>query len=503
MRQFYKKGAVVTACLAEATLFAAAENSKTVIEHHPNVLFIAVDDLRPELGCYGNKIIQTPNIDQLAASGTLFTKQYVQVPTCGASRYALLTGLYPRSRSALCNLAAEKGKSALSSGPSEKARTMPELFRKNGYRTICIGKVSHMPDGKVFNYNGTGSGQVELPDAWDEFATPYGPWKYGYGAFFAYGNGRHSRDGSGYRPLWEFPDVKDSELPDGMKADVAIKKLDELSESGQPFFIGLGFYKPHLPFVAPKKYRDLYNDIAIPSTYGMKIGDTQCWNQSGEFYSYHPPFERPKGKEAISEKDAEDVRRAYYACATYVDAQIGRVLDELKKRGLDKNTIIVLWGDHGWHLGEHNIWGKHTALEKALRSPLIIVDPKMKSKGVKSDAIVETVDIYPTLLDLCNLKNRNTAKPLNGKSLRPILENQEKSVRDIAISFWGPRTSITDGVYRLIISKNKATTEYFYELYDHKTDPGELKNIAKQHPERIAEMMKQLKKEYPEILITQ
>ena len=162
-----------------------------------------------------------------------------------------------------------------------------------------------MPDGKVFDYNGKGDGRPELPEAWDEFATPYGQWKYGYGAFFAYGGGRHRESYSGFRPLWEFPDIKDSELPDGMKADVAIKKLSELSKSKKTFFMALGFYKPHLPFVAPKKYRDMYDNVTIPSPYGMKIGDTKCWNKSGEFYSYHAPFKRPSGTDPMSEENAE------------------------------------------------------------------------------------------------------------------------------------------------------------------------------------------------------
>ena len=494
---------MATACCGGAALLATtAESSEAMTEkRHPNVLFIAVDDLRPEFGCLGVKNIITPNIDKLAASGIIFSKQYVQVPTCGASRYCLLTGLYPRSKSALNNHAAERGDTALSPGFSKKARSMPELFRKNGYRTICIGKISHMPDGKVFNYNGTGDGHPELPDAWDKFATPYGSWKYGHGAFFAYAKGRHREDGSGYKPLWEFPEVKDSDLPDGMNADAAIKELKELKKSKKPFFLGLGFFKPHLPFVAPKKYRNMYNNVSIPSPYGMKVGDTKCWTRSGEFFKYKKSFKRNEERKPLSEGDAENARRAYYACVTYVDAQIGRVINELKQTGLDKNTIIVLWGDHGWQLGEHNIWGKHTALDKALRSPLIIVDPSIKRKGVNSEALVAKIDIYPTLIDLCGLQNRETAKPIDGKSIRPLLENQKASIRKLVVSFWGPRTTITDGTYRLIISKQKKNSHYFYELYDHKTDPGELKNIAQQNPERVNEMMQILKKEYPQILI--
>jgi len=500
--KFKKYGTTLSCLFSGMAVISAVENSDKTDKNRPNVLFIAVDDLRPELGCYGNKIIKTPNIDKLASEGTLFTQQYVQVPTCGASRYALLTGLYPRQKAALNNHAAHKGSTALKQGSSEKARTMPELFRKNGYHTICIGKVSHMPDGKVFNYNGTGDGRPELPDAWDEFATAYGPWKYGHGAFFAYANGRHREDGSGYRPLWEFSDVKDSELPDGMNADVAVKKLGELKNTSKTFFMALGFFKPHLPFVAPEKYRDIYKNVSIPSPNGMKIGDTHCWHNSSEFYKYRAPFRRPRKQHALSEENAENARRAYYACVSYIDAQIGRVIAKLKETGLDKNTIIVLWGDHGWHLGENNIWGKHTALSKALRSPLIIVDPRIKaSEGKTSGAVTSTIDIYPTLVDLCNLQKKETLNALDGKSLRPILENTKASIRDIAVSFWGNRTSLTDGRFRLIILPVKKSKQYLYELYDHDNDPGELKNIAKVNPERVKMMMDELKKEYPQIII--
>lgn len=467
----------------------------------PNVLFIAVDDLRPALNCYGMKQAHTPNMDALAQSGRLFAQHYVQVPTCGASRYALMTGTLPREKAALSNHAAIKGETALPQGPSDKVRSMPELFRKNGYRTVCIGKLSHMPDGKVFQYDGKGEGESELPEAWDEFLTPYGSWKYGWGAFFAYGNGRHREDKTGYMPYCEFPDVRDNGLPDGLMADAAVARLKQFGKSGEPFFMGLGFYKPHLPFVAPKKYRDLYDGVEIPSPHGMQRGDTQHWHGSGEFYKYKTdrPFEKPAKGEALSEADAQDARRAYLACVSYIDAQVGKVMQTLKTSGLDKNTVVVLWGDHGWHLGQHNIWGKHTPLNRALRSAFIMRAPGINLRGKVTNSLAATIDIYPTLVDLCGLDGEKTAKPLDGISLRPVLENPEAQPRKVALSFWGKSTSMIFENYRLIVSGKKE--KFSYELYDHRYDPGELKNIADNHPEKVQQLLELLKQECPAITI--
>lgn len=468
----------------------------------PNVLFIAVDDLRPALGCYGVSQARTPNLDAFAQAGRLFQQHYVQVPTCGASRYALMTGTLPREKSALNNHAAIKGTTALPPGASDAARSMPELFRKNGYKTVCIGKLSHMPGGKVFNYDGTGDGHDELPDAWDEYLTPYGDWKYGHGSFFGYAGGRHREDKSGYKPYCEFPDVGDDGLPDGLLADAAIKRLKTFGDSGKPFFMGLGFYKPHLPFVCPKKYRDLYDGVAFPSPHGMQQGDTQHWHKSGEFYKYttNRPFDTPAKGETLAESDAQEARRAYFACVSYIDAQVGKVLRTLREAGLDKNTIVVLWGDHGWHLGDNNIWGKHSPLEKALRSAFIVHAPGMQAPGTPTESLAATIDIYPTLVDLCGIENRKTAKPLDGVSLRPVLDNPMVQARDAALSFWRSSTSMTSNNFRLILTADKKGN-YSYELYDHRTDPGELENIAGNNPERVSRLMETLKKHYPQITV--
>lgn len=466
-------------------------------DNKPNVLFIAVDDLRPLLGCYNVPFAITPQIDNLASQGRLFKKHYVQVATCGASRSSMLRSRLPRTKQELFN---KEAFNAIPRGPLNEARSLPELFKHNGYETICIGKISHSDDGYLNKKVKRDSTNFELPNAWSKSLTPTGNWKQSL--VVAYPNGKDREDGSGYIPYKVVADVADNELPDGMFAETAIKQLKEYSVSKQPFFMGLGFLKPHLPFVAPKKYFDLYNDVNIPSLNHMQRGDTKKANKSAEFYKYTTdrPFKRPKGKETLSEKDAQNIRRAYMACVSYTDTQIGKVLKALKEYGLEKNTIIVLWGDHGWHLGENNVWGKHTPLEKALHSPLIIKQPDQPKPGVSTDALAASIDIYPTLIEACNLKNTNTYLPLEGASLVPILQNPNTKVRYQALSFWRGSASIVNDQYRLIVSGKTANT-LNYELYNHDKDPGELKNISKEFPEVTEQLLDSLKAIYPAILV--
>ena len=219
----------------------------------PNVLFIAIDDLRTELGCYGRSYVDSPHLDKLASEGMLFKNHFVQVATCGASRYALLTGRSPASSGALKNNAMYVGPTALQAVPKPGAQSMPELFRRSGYHTSLIGKISHTADGRVFAYNGSGDGRDEIPLAWSEKATPLGSWDRGWGIFFAYSGGRHREDGNSHRDLMEFTVENDNDLPDGLMAQAAVEKIGELSGNDTPFFMGLGFFKPHLPFVAPRQ----------------------------------------------------------------------------------------------------------------------------------------------------------------------------------------------------------------------------------------------------------
>ena len=479
----------------ETACFGAEPSQET---NRYNVLFIAVDDLRPELGCYGVSYIRSPNIDRLAETGRRFTHHYVQVPTCGASRYALLTGRSPFESNATSNDVFFSGSTALRPTASEEgAQTMPELFRRSGYHTALIGKISHQPDGKVFQYDGTGNGQPELPDAWDELLTPYGPWNYGWGAFFAYAEGQ-SREGQIQRgnegrrtrneiSVYEMPEVSDNALPDGMMADTAIETLKRLADQKKPFFFGVGFYKPHLPFVAPKRYWDMYEGVDIPLPPERQT-DTAYGTGSGEFFQYQMSF--PK-RTPLTSADAYNVKRAYAACVSYVDAQIGRVLDTLTELRLDQTTIVVLWADHGWHLGEHNVWGKQTLFERSLRSPLIVRVPGMASPGVPTDALVETLDIFPTLRELCSPSYQKTLYPQAGTSFAAALQNPNDPGKSGAYARYSGRTLRT-AEYRILARPNPQGGFRDVELYDHRTDPDEEKNIAEDEPETTRRLLERL-----------
>lgn len=416
----------------------------------PNVVFIAVDDLRPDLGCAGVEWAQTPNIDRLAAQGVRFSRHYVQVPTCGASRYALLTGRCPEfSGVTRNNNAFFQGKSALSAKRLPGAQTFPELFRRNGYRTVCIGKISHTVENQVFAYDGSGDGRPEVPLAWDEVATPLGPWKRGWGAFFAYPNGVHREDGTGTRPLMSFTVENDNDLPDGLIADQAVASLADLADRDEPFVLAVGFYKPHLPWVAPQQD---WNATPLPPApqVDRKVASAY-WRQSGEFFNYHMPYARPLDDDATAE-----CRRAYAACVRYTDRQIGKVLDALEASGEAEDTIVVLWGDHGWQLGDWGLWGKHTPLEDSVRSPLIVA-ADIGNGGV-CDVPTETLDIYPTLVELCDLADRETSAPLDGESLVSRMREPNGDANaadgDVAISYWGKVVSVRSRRFRAIGTKS-------------------------------------------------
>ncbi|MEK7781624.1 MAG: sulfatase [Verrucomicrobiota bacterium] len=473
---------IVVACLANLAISPVAGAATNRF----NVLFIAVDDLRPELGCYGVDYAPSPNIDRLAARGTLFTHHYVQVPTCGASRYAMLTGRSPaKSKVFSSNEALYNGPAALRREQLPGAQSLPEQFRRSGYRTVCLGKISHTADGRVFAYNGKGDGRPELPNAWDDLATPFGLWGRGWGAFFAYTGGRHREDGQGHRDLMEFTAARDEDLPDGLLAAQAIEQLRSLQKSGQRFFLGLGFFKPHLPFVATKADWEAVEKIDVPLVPHPKKPATDYWHKSSEFYGYKLPF---ADTNPLAAADQLQARRAYLACVRYTDRQIGKVLDALDQLGLAESTIVVLWGDHGWHLGDSQIWGKHTPFERALQSPLIIRAPGISRAAKSCDALVESTDLYPTLMDLCQLSFTRTQHPLDGLSLRPLLDESSRSVRDAAVSYWQKAVSVRTATHRFIAIRTGSTWSG-QELYDlrQSLDPGE--NLAARQPELVKRLL--------------
>lgn len=456
-----------------------------------NVLFIFVDDLRPELGCYGSTYIHSPHIDRLAAGGTVFNKQFVVVPTCGASRAALLTGKYPRTTDELSNDVLEiKQKAGIPLGSPE---TFIDNLRMNGYYTVGIGKISHSADGYIYKYLDPKSNTRELPNSWDEIIFNAGKWGTGWNAFFGYADGSNRNERNYEVKPYEVTDVPDEGYPDGLTANLAVEKLKECAQKKQPFFLGVGFFKPHLPFNAPKKYWDLYDESQIPLTPSPGIPldvNLTSLHQSNEFNNgYRMSAERPSLSNPVSDAYARKLRHAYFAAVSYTDAQIGKILTALKESGLGDNTIVILWGDHGWHLGDDLVWGKHTLFEWSLRSPLIVRLPG-NQKGTISNRIVSAVDIYPTLMELCGIKAPSN---LDGRSFTVLLKDPEnKDWENVAYSYFRKGISVRTGNYRL--TKYYRTEMPDIELFDHNTDPYENTNIAEVHPEIAKRLLLQLEK---------
>ncbi len=437
----------------------------------PNVLLICVDDLRPELNCYGVDYIQSPNIDRLAAKGRVFTRHYVQAPTCGASRFTLLTGRYGGTNNGALFQRASKLKSNKDAVPP----SMPAWFRQHGYTTVSVGKVSHHPGGRG-GRDWDDDAQPEMPHSWDRHLLPAGAWQHPRGWMHGLANGE-IRMKAGDMDVLQALEGPDSIYPDGVAVDEALKQLDQLAADGdKPFFLAVGILRPHLPFGAPAKYLKPYLDAKLPPTPhpGKPAGKT-TWHGSGEFMKYNRWGKNPNSDAEFALK----VRRYYAACVTYADAQVGRVMAQLKKSGAADNTIVVLWGDHGWHLGEHAVWGKHTLFEESLRSPLIVVHPGIKQPGQSSRAIVETLDVFPTLCDLAGLPMPKFAQ---GVSLRPMLNDPSRKGHP-AVSYKGGAQTVRTDSHRLILHGNG-----FAELYDHTSRARETKNVADAQPAVVKEL---------------
>ena len=450
----------------------------------PNVLFIAIDDLRPDLGSYGHPLVHSPHLDRLGQRSVVFNRHYVTVPTCGASRYSLLTGAYPRSKTAVSNQAI---KELIAEQPrSQQPESFVENLKNHGYYTVGIGKITHYVDGLLYGYEEPVGTQLELPHSWHEMLFDPGKWETGWNAFFGYADGSNRQSRNKQVKPYESADVEDTGYPDGLTANLALEKLRELSDKEQPFFLGVGFFKPHLPFTAPQKYWDLYDRDEIALTPSPDIPEnihTASLHSSGEFNNYQLGEEKASLDNPLSDDYARKLRHAYYASVSYVDAQVGKVLDELERLGLEDNTIVVVWSDHGWQLGDHRVWGKHTNFEQSLRSVLMIKTPAMK-EGRHCDKIVGTVDLYPTLMELCNVP---LEREVDGQSLLPLLENPETDDwQNYTFSYYKNGISLRTDRYRL--------TKYFrdaqpsVELYDHRYDPHENKNIAAAQPEVVEEL---------------
>ena len=431
----------------------------------PNILFIAVDDLRPELNFYGANHIKSPNLDQLANESLVFNKAYCNIPVCGASRASLLTGMRP-TRNRFITAHTSKDKQV------PNAKSLPFLLKENGYTTIS--------NGKIYHYN------KDDVTAWDEMWQPDKLWSY------ALPESQEIRKNTKRGLPFEVAEVHDSVYRDGKLALKVIQDLKKLKQSNQPFFLTMGLMKPHLPFTAPKKYWDLYdrNQIELPESYIQpKTTPKQAFHRYGELRNY----ENIPKKGHLPDDLAKELIHGYYACVSYIDAQIGLVLDELKRLELEDDTIVILWGDHGWNLGDHKLWCKHVTFETALRTPLIIKVPG-KTKGTKTEAITEYIDIYPSLTELIGLETPDTVE---GKSFVPII-NGKDSDKDWAVSkFKDAVTLIKGDLFYTEWTKDDGVA-YERMLFDHKTDPLELDNLAEKpaYQEKVKALALELREKW-------
>ena len=472
--------ALVTCCLWSTLSLQGDESVE-----RPNVLFIAIDDLRPAVGCYGDAVAVTPNIDRLARSGTVFHRAYCQQAVCSPSRLSLMTGRRPDTirvwdlnthfREALPDVV-----------------TLPQHFKNHGYHTQSLGKI----------YHGGGKPSKDPPSwsfepEYDSVGTPQVRYAL-----------QDNLQGKGLkRSAAEAADVPDNTYLDGIVCDAAVQALGKLQQSDRPFFLAVGFRKPHLPFCAPQKYWDLYNrdKISLPVV-GQHPDNapelaTRSWKEL-EGYT-----DIPKDGQ-ISIDKVRELRHGYYACVSYVDALVGRLLDELAKLELAENTVVVLWGDHGFHLGEQGLWTKANNYELATRAPLIISVPGQQRPGAKSDALVEFVDVYPTLADICGLES---PQGVEGISLKPLLKNPEQAWKRAVFSQY-PRArngsrhrghgavmgyALRTHRYRYVEWRDWKSKEVVArELYDHRSDPNESNNLAAEskHATTVQELAEMLER---------
>lgn len=420
----------------------------------PNVLFIAVDDLRPELGCYGRTHIHSPAIDALAAGGTVFQRAYCMVPTCGASRAALMTGLRPAHNRFVNYLTwAERD------APGKV--TLNTHFKSHGYRTLSLGKIFHHAADNV----GGWSEKPWRPSGRGHYALPENQRLHRE-------NGRKTTKPT-RGPAVEAADVPDNTYADGRLADEAIRVLNDLGKSETPFFLAVGFYKPHLPFVAPQRYWDRYSrdDIRVPGNYFPPEGaPSGAVHTFGELRAYHGvPNTGILGRE-----QARELIHGYYACVSYTDAQIGRILTALEEQGLDDDTIVVLWGDHGWNLGEHTMWCKHSTFESSMHAPLIVRAPGLPA-GQSTSALTEFIDIYPSL---CQLAGLPLPGHLHGRSFVPLLREPDLAWKSAAIGRYRNGDTIRTDRFRFTQYGSLKTGLLGRMLYDHREDSGENRNVS-------------------------
>lgn len=443
-----------------------------------NVLLILADDLRPELASFGAKYIHSPNIDKLAAQGRPFHRHFVNAPSCGPSRNTLMTGRYGgEGNNAMFDRAKE-----LEKDPKAHPPSMPEWFRQHGYTTVSVGKVTHHPGGRG-GPDWDDDTIIEIPNGWDRHLCPVAEWQHPRGIMHGLAHGEIREDAADMDVMQSI-EGPDTIYPDGIIVEEGLKQLKELAADEKPFFLAIGVIKPHLPFGAPAKYMEYYKGVDLPPIPHPEKPDwPSTWHKSGEFMKYHMWGKNPN----TDPEFATEVRRHYAACVSYVDKHVGDILETLKATGELDDTIVLLWGDHGWHLGEHAVWGKHTLFEESLHSPLIIWHDGIKKPGVKTDAIVSTLDIFPTLCDLAGVKKPKFAQ---GTSLVKQTKHPNAKGHDAYGYFRGTQRTVRTDTHRFILHKDGV------ELYDLTRPDGGAHNIANKHPKLVEELTKKIKSKF-------
>jgi uncharacterized sulfatase len=449
-------------------------------EARPNVLFIVSDDLSARLGCYGDPLVQSPNIDRLARRGVRFDRAYCQFPLCNPSRASFLTGLRPDATRVYEN-ATQFRKNV------PDVVTLPQTFQKAGYFVARVGKLYHYGVPAQIGTDG-----LDDPPSWQKVVNPRGRDKADEDKIFSLVKGQF-----GGTLSWLAADGSDAEQTDGIAATEAIKLIEQNKD--RPFFVAVGFYRPHTPYVAPKKYFDLYPTDRMP------VAEAPANHRDGV---PAPAFGSAKPEQAnLTDAQRREARQAYYASITFMDAQVGQLLDALDRLKLADNTIVVFLSDHGYHLGEHGLWQKMSLFDESARVPLLVSDPRTKGKGRASPRTVELIDLHPTLADLCGL-----AAPagLDGKSLRPLLEDPDAAWSKPAFTQVTRGTPTATGEktksgQSVIFGRSVRTERFRYtewdggkrgvQLYDHSNDPHENKNVAEapSHAATVAELKQLLR----------
>jgi arylsulfatase A-like enzyme len=432
-----------------------------------NVLFLIADDLNCDLGCYGHPLVRSPNIDRLAGRGLRFERVYCQFPLCCPSRASFMCGLYPDQTTIQTN------------GIYIRQRlpnvvTMSQMFKNHGYQAMRVGKIYHYGVPTAIGTDGH-----DDPASWDKVVNPRGRDKDEESQIFSLLPGRF-----GGTLSWLAAEGSDEEQTDGVGAGEAIKLLQQFAANKQPFFLAVGFYRPHTPYVAPKKYFDLYprEKIVVPA---VPAGYLQTLPEPAR-----ATLTAKKDQVNLPVDTARKAMQAYYASITFMDAQVGRVLEALDRLGLSENTVVLFTSDHGYHMGEHGYYQKQTLFENAARVPLVIAAPGLKTAGKSTASLAEMVDFYPTLAEVCGLR---APGHLSGVSLAAVLDDRNAAPRATALTRHADGYTLRTDRYRY--TEWGAEGSDGAELYDHQTDPAEMVNVAgkTEHAKTVAQLSKVLR----------